>query len=132
MAAMSVKAYVRVEGPLADGSAEPIIRDWMVNVRQDIAEEGLRQLRSFQMDKTGRATGHYQSQMQASNLSSSDIRIHNPVVYGPWLEGTSKRNRSTRFRGYGLWRKTAQRLQEDAPGIAEKRMPELTARLGGA
>jgi hypothetical protein len=54
------------------------------------------------------------------------------VVYGPWLEGTSERNRSTRFKGYRLWRKTAQRLQDDAPKIAEAKLPDLANRLGGS
>ena len=34
-------------------------------------------------------------------------------VYGPWLEGTSSRNQSTRFKGYGTFRKTAQYIQKN-------------------
>src|SRR5258708_18660687 len=68
----------------------------------------LNRLRGFAMNKSGRATGRYQSELQTSNLAYNDIRISDPVVYGPWLEGSSDRNRSTRFKGYRLWRKTAQ------------------------
>lgn len=131
MGAINVKVIVKVSGPLLDGSAPEIIHHWMDEVKQEIAQEGVNRLRSFQMDKTGRATGRYQSEIQTSTLSFNDIRIHDPVVYGPWLEGVSQRNRSTRFKGYHLWRKTAQMLQEDAPKIAERRMPELVQQLGG-
>jgi hypothetical protein len=131
MGALKVRVIVRALGPLVDGSAPGIIRAWSDEVKKDIAQEGVNRLKAFTMDKSGRATGHYQSEIQTSNLSYNDIRIHDPVVYGPWLEGSSNRNRSTRFKGYRLWRKTAQALEEDAPKIAGRRMPELIARLGG-
>jgi hypothetical protein len=130
--ALKVRIIVKAQGPLYDGSAPAIVHAWSDQVKRDIAQEGVNRLKSFAMDKSGRATGRYQSEIQTSTLSFNDIRIHDPIVYGPWLEGSSTRNRSTRFKGYHLWRKTAQALEEDAPKIAEKRMPELVARLGGA
>jgi hypothetical protein len=129
---LSVTAIVKAQGPLADGSGPAIVHAWSDQVKRDIAQEGVNRLKSFAMNKSGRGTGRYQSEIQTSNLAFNDIRISDPVVYGPWLEGSSERNRSTRFKGYRLWRKTAQALEEDAPKIAEKRMPELVARLGGA
>lgn len=132
MGDFKVTIDVSETGPLFSGAAPEIIRVWLDDVKQDIAQEGVNQLRSFVMDKSGRATGHYQSQIVTSTLIPfNDVRIHDPVVYGPWLEGTSKRNRSTRFKGYRLWRKTAQALQDDAPKIAAARLPDLANRLGG-
>jgi hypothetical protein len=131
MGSLQVTVSVTEHGPLTDGTAPEIIHAYMDEVKKDIAAEGVTRLRGFVMDKTGRATGRYQAEIQTSTLSFNDILIHDPVVYGPWLEGTSERNRSTRFKGYHLWRKTAQALNDDAPGIAEKRMPELIRRLGG-
>lgn len=131
MGSLTVKVTVGALGPLADGSAPQIVHAWADEVKKDIAQEGVNRLKSFPMDKTGRATGHYQSEIRTSNLSFNDIRIDDPVVYGPWLQGSSSRNQSTRFKGYRLWTKTAQLLQDDAAQIAEKRMPELIQKLGG-
>lgn len=131
MGALSVTAHVRPLGPLADGSAPQIVHAWADSVKKDIAAEGVNRLKSFAMDKSGRATGRYQSELQTSNLAYNDIRISDPLVYSPWLEGTSNRNQSTRFKGYRLWRKTAQLLEDDAGKIAERRMPELVQKLGG-
>ena len=131
MGALSVKVVVGAQGPLADGSAPGIVHAWSDEVKRDIAQEGVNRLHGFAMNKSGRATGHYQSEIQTSSLAYNDIRIHDPVVYGPWLEGSSNRNSSTRFKGYKLWRKTAQALEEDAGKIAQQRMPELVQRLGG-
>jgi hypothetical protein len=131
MGSLAVKVIVGALGPLADGSAPGIVHAWSDEVKKDIAAEGVNRLRSFAMNKSGRGTGHYQSEIQTSNLAYNDIRISDPVVYGPWLQGSSSRNQSTRFKGYRLWTKTAQLLQDDAVKIAEKRMPELINRLGG-
>lgn len=131
MGAVTVHAAVHVSGPLADGSAHQAVTDWLAKTRSDVAGEGLAQLRAVVMDKTGRATGHYQAELQATTLASGDILLHDPVVYGPWLEGTSERNRSTRFKGYRLWRKTRERLQERAPQVAEENLRLFIGRMGG-
>jgi hypothetical protein len=131
MASLDVSFSLHKQGPLFDDLAPEIIHAWLDDVKKDIAQEGVNELRSFVMDKSGRATGRYQAEIITSTLMYNDIKIHDPVVYGPWLEGSSKRNRSTRFKGYHLWRKTAQALQERAPDIAEAKMPDLVNRLGG-
>lgn len=131
MGSFGVRATVKLTGPLADGSAPQIVHTWLDGVKQDIAGEGVRMLRAVKMDKTGRATGHYQAELQATTVSYNDVKLHSAAIYGPWLEGVSERNRSTRFKGYHLWRQTAQELDRLAPQIAEKRMPELVRELGG-
>jgi len=41
------------------------------------------------------------------------------IIYGHWLEGTGSRNRTTRFKGYFMWRRTYQTmLRGDAMFIA--------------
>ncbi len=34
------------------------------------------------------------------------------TIYGPWLEGTSKKNETTRFKGYASFRRGSQRIDE--------------------
>ena len=53
------------------------------------------------------------------------------VVWSPWLEGTSKRNDSTGFKGYGLFRKTRLQLQKLAPQIAQEQLDKVISRMGG-
>lgn len=48
----------------------------------------------------------------------SNVRMHargsyhevtdSGIIYGHWLEGTGSRNRTTRFKGYFMWRKALQ------------------------
>lgn len=53
------------------------------------------------------------------------------VVYGPWLEGISERNRSTRFKGYATFRRTSQQIEARATQVGEPVVAEFCARLNG-
>lgn len=131
MADATVKIWVDASGPLFDGQAEQAIRDWMDAVKKEVGELGVRKLDTFDMDKTGRATGRYQSEVRYEVVGRyNDVLISDPVVYGPWLEGVSERNRSTRFKGYHLWRKTRQYLRDSAQDVAEQKFKEYADRMG--
>lgn len=132
---LKVNAYVSVSGPLADGKAGQAIEDFTRAAGQAIADEAARRLREFNMDKTGRSTGAFAAHVEVKPRGA-DFSIPAPmekgVTWGPWLEGTSKRNSSTGFRGYGLFRKTAASLDLEATAIAERILPEYLPRMGGA
>ena len=49
----------------------------------------------------------------------------------PWLEGTSKRNQTTGFKGYKTFHRTQLRLRKQALPFAESRMKEYIERMGG-
>ena len=127
----TVDLGVTVSGPLADGSARNILNEWLDESKRKIADYAVRQLQAVHMDKTGRATGHYQSEIRTSLLAYNDVLIHDPVVYGPWLEGTSERNRSTRFKGYHLWRRARDETRREADNLAQDLLPPYLDRIGG-
>lgn len=129
MGTLKVRLEVSASGPLADGTAHDIIREWIDDSKKDIADYAVQQLRAVKMDKTGRGTGHYQEGIQTALVGYNDVLIHNPIVYGPWLEGTSRRNESTRFKGYHLWRQAKQKTNEQASRIAEDKLPDYLARI---
>lgn len=123
---------VTVSGPLFDGQAQLAVRDWLDATKREVADMGVRELDAIVMDATGRGTGHYQSMITTRVVRYNDVLITDPVQYGPWLEGVSKRNSSTRFKGYHLWRRTRQRLRRDFKDVAEKKLHEYyLARMGG-
>jgi len=123
---------VTVSGPLFDGRAALAVRDWLDATKREVADMGVRELDAIVMDKTGRGTGHYQSMITTRVVKYNDVLITDPVIYGPWLEGTSKRNSSTRFKGYHLWRRTRIRLRRDFKDVAQRKLDEYyLARMGG-
>ena len=133
---LKIKVDCRVEGPLANGEAEKAAQEWATNTTQAIADEGAELLRTFPgMDKTGRARGGFQQGLKTKRVSPTETRITGPqqrgVAWATWLEGTTKRNESTGFAGYHLFRKTRLQLSKMAPGIADEQLQKVLPRMGG-
>lgn len=61
MGSLTVTAHVKPLGPLADEGPRRVVHAWADEVKKDIAAEGVNRLRSFEMNKSGRATGRYRS-----------------------------------------------------------------------
>ena len=135
MGTLKVRVDCRVSGPLENGDAEKAAEDWATNTTQAIADKGVELLRAFPMNKTGRAHGDFENALKVTRVSPTQTRISGPqergVAWSPWLEGTSKRNDSTGFKGYGLFRRTRLQLQKMAPGIAQAELEKVLPRMGG-
>lgn len=129
-----VTASLDASGPLVSGLAEQAVRDWTEDVVRALANEGADMLRSTIMAKSGRARGNFQRNIQVLQ-KGPEATIPAPMIkgvtWGPWLEGTSSRNRSTRFKGYHMFRKTRQELEQKAPEIAEHELQKYLPRMGG-
>lgn len=119
-----------VRGPLFNGRAAVAVRAFCSAAEEDIAEEGLRLVRSELSDVLQHPTGRYQSRLHVEQRSGDSIVTDGGVVYGPWLEGTGSRNRTTRFKGYMTFRRMRQRLQGRAAPIAERTLPRFLRRMG--
>ena len=130
-----VEVQANVTGPLADGTADRALQEWARNTAKALGDQGADLLRAFPMDKTGRARGGFQANIHTIE-NGPEVRIPAPMItgvtWGPWLEGTSKRNDSTRFKGYHLFRKTRQELQRRAPDVGQRELDKIMPELGGA
>lgn len=134
MGALVLKVEVDAGGPLLEGRAPHVIGTWQRETVRELADMGVTELRSFTMNKTGRARGNFQSSVR-SYQDGAFARIPGPMIEGftwsPWLEGNSRRNRSTSFKGYRLFRKTAAKLQRAAKRVGEDVLARLIGELGG-
>ncbi len=131
---LDVTAFVDVSGPIFDGQAEDALKEFDRDVRQAIADRGVELLKAFPMDRSGRARGGFQALLHTVERDLGTAipgPMHRGVAWAPWLEGTSKRNRSTRFKGYHLFRKTAEQLQDEAGAIGEEVLQKYLPKMGG-
>jgi hypothetical protein len=131
---LKIDVQADVTGPLASGEADRALEEWARNTAKALGDEGADMLRAFPMNKTGRARGGFQSNIHVLQQGAT-ARIPAPMIrgvtWGPWLEGSSKRNESTRFRGYHLFRKTRQELQKRAPEVGQRELDKIMPLLGG-
>jgi hypothetical protein len=132
---LTVTVATKISGPIAEGKAPEILQRYAEDVTQAVADRGAELLRAFPMDKTGRATGAFQRELHPVRRNRDTVVISGPVqrgvVWAPWLEGTTRRNESTHFGGYHLFRKTRLQLDREAARIAADRLQPYIEELGG-
>lgn len=135
-ASMTVSAYVFAAGPLFDGAADDALDELRDRIAHDGAAWALAQLDQTSMDKSGRATGAFQENLRLVKRElgwAVPGPMDSGVVWSPWLEGSSKRNASTRFKGYHPFRDVRRQLQDGkAQEIADKLVEQAVEQMGGA
>ncbi len=77
------------------------------------------------------STGHYRRSIHGERKGTVGRIDDSRVIYGPWLEGTSSRNQTTRFKGYSSFRLTAQWLQQQTAKVLAHQVKRLIQKLGG-
>ena len=66
-----------------------------------------------------RPTPYYETQI-TNELDGDDRVVHDRgIVYGPWLEGTSRRNSTTGFRGYHSFGRAQRSVSVKVQELAE-------------
>lgn len=128
MATELIEFEVEVSGPLWDGRLQRAIEQAIPEAEKEIADHGVTLVREELGKVFKRQTGHYVGQIQVDRTVGTRV-TDGGIVYGPWLAGTSGRNRSTRFKGYAHWRRATQRLRAEAHDIAQRVIDEHLRRL---
>lgn len=74
-------------------------------------------------------TGRYQRRIRVAETGGV-VRVDDSnTIYGPWLEGTSRMNERTRFKGYATFRHVSQQVERQAQTIAERVIDRYVRRL---
>lgn len=75
------------------------------------------------------STGNYRRNVHSVVTDLHGLITDGGVVYGPWLEGTSNRNMTTRFKGYASFRRTAQWIESLAPAVLKRNIERAIRRM---
>ena len=126
---MTLEIDVKLSGPLLNGQSEAITAQMAEEATEEVARFAYAEVH-FNLDQSIRnPTPYYETQIQLATVGH-DRRIDDRgVIYGGWLEGTSSRNSSTRFKGYASFRRAAQKTNREATRIADAAIRRMMARL---
>jgi hypothetical protein len=124
-----ITADVQEHGPIFDSRARHYVDRWADDVEEEIAHEANKRLHGELHRVLRHPTGYYESHVRAERDGARWKVTDGGVVYGPWLEGTGSRNKTTRFKGYFHWRRVAQSIDRDAGRIADRMFPRLEREL---
>lgn len=126
---MKLNVSIKKTGPFLAGQFEKTMPGVIKAIDEAGAEYGLKTLNEY-MDKSFmHPTGHYQSHLHVAQDDLGTRVDDDGVIYGPWLEGVSRRNSRSRFKGYAAFRKTAQQLRIHVIEIANRAVEEFVRRM---
>jgi hypothetical protein len=127
---MDADIDVDLDGPLFRGQWPGIIDDMLTEMRQSLGQAAMSELHE-RMDRSFRKpTPYYETQIVMDRQVDSLVVHDHKIIYGPWLEGVGSRNRSTRFKGYRIWRGTKQEIAGRSAEICERVFRRMRGRLG--
>jgi hypothetical protein len=110
---------IKVKGEPNWSKAAAKVEMAVTDAGEDVAQEAYDQVRKRLAQVLQHPTGAYESRVMVSNQSNTMMITDGGVVYGPWLEGVSSRNNSSRFKGYHTFRQVLQQVDKHAEQIAD-------------
>lgn len=107
---------VNAAGPLFSGTASAMVTRWTAAAGEELAQWAEAEVHRVLGQVLQHPTGYYESQVRVDRQGPDRFTISDGgVVYGPWLEGIGSRNYpTTRFKGYGTFRRVKQRVEQRA------------------
>lgn len=124
-----ITTSVTQSGPIFDGRAVAATREFVEDAEEELAKTVAKYVREG-TTVFRQPTGRARSKVRVVKRSLGRIVYDGGLIYWPWLEGVSGRNRSTRFKGYQIWEHAADRAQAEAGEIAARRLPRYARRMG--
>lgn len=111
---------VQQSGAVFDGRAEQQQRDCADEWTRSLATLGASMVRTNLNSVLRKQTPFYRLQVESRPEPPGWKIWDKDVIYGKWLEGTSSRNRTTRFKGYATFRRTVQQINARAEAVGQK------------
>lgn len=127
--AQEVEIDVKVRGPFADTRATRWLMDTADDAEEEVGERASALIHARLRGVLQHPTGRYESTVRAVRKTGDMVVDGEGTVYGRWLEGTSTRNDSTRFKGYVTFRIVGAQTDREAEPITERQVRQLGRRL---
>jgi hypothetical protein len=120
---------VIIRGAVFDGRMLSLTRRLLSELKTVVGNQGLADVQ-LNLDKSIRnPTPYYETQVTVQNVGTDRVVHDRGIVYGPWLEGTSSRNQSTRFKGYASFRRAADALRRKVVPLTAPIVARYTAMM---
>lgn len=116
-------------GPLFDGRASDALADFTHQLQWDLGQQAMADVHHIADISFKHPTPYYETQIQQLWIGPDVVVDDRGVIYGPWLEGVSERNQTTRFKGYHLWRRAFQRIDGNVTPFADRLLPHYLDRM---
>jgi hypothetical protein len=115
---MNIDLEVTLRGPMFDGRAAAELADLAADVASVVVDQASAEWHRLLDANIQYPTPYYETQLLRTSRGLAEVVTDRGIVYGPWLEGTSRRNQTTRFKGYHSARDATAAVVEQIPALA--------------
>lgn len=126
-----VDIRVTTSGPFFDLRFAAAIREFEQEAMDAVAHQASAEVHEILDQRIRQPTPYYETQIMVERIGDSTVVHDRGIIYGPWLEGTSSRNQTTRFKGYSAFRKGAQKTRARVPELVAHALARFVHRVGG-
>lgn len=105
---MSRNVDVTLTGPIFTDLVYINLKSFSEDVRDAVGDQALANVHTILNRRIKHPTPYYETQLRTTLVADSIVVNDSGVIYGGWLEGTSRRNQATRFKGYHAFRNATQ------------------------
>lgn len=128
----TITVTVDLSGPFTSADIGAALSDMVRECLRVVADQASANVHTNAEMFFRHPTPYYETQIHRFRQGGAELVGDRGVVYGPWLEGTGSRNRTTRFKGYHLWRLATQRTEQEAPHLLRDVVDRHMRQLGGS
>lgn len=106
---------LKIAGRLERLLNESAVQDALADGVRDLMQMGEAAVIEQLYPGHGLKTGYYRRSVHGQLRGRLHAEVNDSgVVYGPWLEGVSRRNERSRFKGYAMFRRAHEKLERNA------------------
>lgn len=125
-----VDVTIDFHGPFFSGRFPGLVADIVEEAQERVADAVLERVQYHLNAQIVHPTPYYETQIIHQRSGRYEVVHDRGIVYGPWLEGTSRRNQRSRFKGYASFRKARQDVERQVPVIVNQVVARNMGRLG--
>lgn len=107
----------------------PLSNEFITRAKEALADAGVNLVLAQLAANLQNPTGRYESRIGTEKQVDDIFVTDDGMIYGPWLEGTGSRNKTTKFKGYASFRKASQQLERQVDRIVDKELKLFLSRL---
>lgn len=128
---MNGRAHVEYRGPIFRGEAGKAAKKALNTLIIDVSKAAVSEVKAELSPGHGKDSGAFRRGIKRRKRGlSSTVSASNPMI-AQWLEGTQKRNRTTRFKGYQVFATAFRRVDAGAGAEARKAGRQISHDMGG-
>lgn len=105
--------------------------EFLDDAEEQLARTGARLVRDYASSHIRGGRGAYVRRIRAEGTGGRWAVTDQRSDYGPWLAGSSRRNRRSEFKGYPHWDEAREELNRDKVRIVAPQLRGYRARLRG-